>query len=388
MLNELLVATAAAGGTAVVQAAGTDVWHTLHRRVAEWVGRGDPEREADAMRRLQDSANEIAAAEPQRAEAVRGRLEGFWQGQFERYLMDLNPESREEARAGLDRLVKSIAPPETGPSQRINVTLSGGSGSNNNNIGFIDGDVGHIGHVYNQPPLSRAERVDELAGHVRDYTGLLGPDHRNVLIGRANHANAVGESGDPSEAARLYGEVVRHWSSLAGSDDPEVLMIRYQHAHWVGEAGQARESAELYEDLIPRLARARGADDHYVLQARRWHAILVAEAGDPVRAVRLYDELIAHQSRLFPEDHVDMLEARCYRAQCIGAAGDAAMAAQLHDELRSDLRRTLGSDHTSVVISEHWSSFWRTYQEGAQLGWRVFHPLAFYSPSLRDRERH
>lgn len=383
MLNELLLATAAAGGTAVVQAAGTDVWQTLHRRVAGWVGRGDPEREAVVMRRLQDSADEITAAEPQRVEAVRGRLEGFWQGQFERYLMDLSPEAREEARSELDRLLDSIRPLETGTSQRIHVTVHGGSGSNN--IGSISGGhVDHIGHVYHTPPPTRSEVVAEIAGHVRDFTDLLGPNHRNVLIGRSNHAKAVGDSGDPAEAARLYGDLVRHWSALSGPDDPDVLMVRYQHAKSVGDAGRAQEAVRLYDDLIPQLARARGADEHYVLQARRWQAILVAEAGDAERAVRLYDELIEHQVRLLGEDHVDTLEARVYWAQCIGAAGDAARAAQLHDALCSDLSRVLGPTHTSVVISRRWADFWRTYEEGTPLGWRVFHPLSFYSPSWRD----
>ncbi|MFI9600933.1 hypothetical protein ACIHCX_13790 [Streptomyces sp. NPDC052043] len=383
MFNELLLATAAAGGTAVVQAAGTDVWHTLQQRVAGWVGRGDPEHEADAMRRLQVSADEIAAAEPQRVEAVRGELRRYWQGQFEGLLMGLNPAAREEAAADLDRLLKSIRPAETDRS--IHVKVDGGSGSNNNNIGSISGGhIGHIGTVYHQPPTSRAEKAAELASLVRDVTGLFGPDHRNVLIGRSNHAAAVGESGDAAEAARLYGDVVRHWSRLSGPDDPEVLMVRYQHAMWVGEAGQAGEAVRLYDDLIPRLTQARGANDQYVLAARRRQAILVAEAGDAERAVRLYDALIDHQVCLLGEEHMDTLEARIYWAQCVGAAGDAARAAQMHDALYSDLRRVLGSEHTAAVISQSWADFWRTYEEGTPLGWRVFHPLSFHSPSWRE----
>ncbi|MBT2400369.1 hypothetical protein [Streptomyces sp. ISL-100] len=383
MLDELLLATAAAGGTAVVQAAGTDVWLTLQRHVAGWFGRGNPERETGAIRRLQDTADQIADAEPQAVESVRARHEGFWQGQFEGHLMDLPPDAREEAVAGLDHLVELLRRTEAAESQQVTVKVNGGSGTNNTAIG-VGINNGHVGNVYSQPASSRTEKAAELVGHVRDFTALLGPDHRNVLIGRANHANAVGESGNPSEAARLYGDVVDHWSRLSSPADPEVLMIRYQHAKWVGEAGRAGESVRLYDDLIPQLAEAHGTNGRYVLQARRWQAILVAEAGDAERAVRLYNELIAHQTDLFGEDDVDTLEARCYLAQCVGAAGDAARAAQMHDALCSDLRRVLGPEHASLVVAERWYHFWHTYQEGTPLGWRVFHPLSFYSPSWRE----
>jgi hypothetical protein len=45
MLVETLAALAAAGGAAVVQAAGTDAWNGFRQAVARWFARGDAQRE-------------------------------------------------------------------------------------------------------------------------------------------------------------------------------------------------------------------------------------------------------------------------------------------------------------------------------------------------------
>jgi hypothetical protein len=56
MLTEALTALAAAGGTAVVQAAGKDAWTGFRGRVAKWFARGDTGREQVALERLDRTA--------------------------------------------------------------------------------------------------------------------------------------------------------------------------------------------------------------------------------------------------------------------------------------------------------------------------------------------
>ncbi|MFF3208460.1 hypothetical protein [Streptomyces sp. NPDC002962] len=60
MLDELASAAAAAGGSAVVQAAGTDLWNGFRGRVAEWFGRGDAVRESRELERLDRRASELS----------------------------------------------------------------------------------------------------------------------------------------------------------------------------------------------------------------------------------------------------------------------------------------------------------------------------------------
>jgi hypothetical protein len=59
MLEQALTALAAAGGTAVVQAAGTDAWTGLRQAVARWFGRGDRQRERVELERLDRTAGEL-----------------------------------------------------------------------------------------------------------------------------------------------------------------------------------------------------------------------------------------------------------------------------------------------------------------------------------------
>ncbi|MEU9233517.1 hypothetical protein [Streptomyces subrutilus] len=87
---------AAAGGTAVVQAAGTDTWIGIRQQVARWFGRGNPQRELAELERLDQTAGELEAARPADVERVRIRQEAAWQGRIEALLESL--EDIERAR--------------------------------------------------------------------------------------------------------------------------------------------------------------------------------------------------------------------------------------------------------------------------------------------------
>lgn len=97
MLTEALTALAAAGSTAVVQAAGKDAWAGFRSRVAKWFGRGDIGREQVALERLDRTAVALEAAGPGEVERVRVVQEASWQTMFELLLESLNGEERQRA---------------------------------------------------------------------------------------------------------------------------------------------------------------------------------------------------------------------------------------------------------------------------------------------------
>lgn len=90
MLEAALAALAAAGGTAVVEAAGTDAWAGLRARVAQLFGRGDDGRERAELARLDATAAALTGAGPGDGggagsgvgQSVRIRQEAFWQARF------------------------------------------------------------------------------------------------------------------------------------------------------------------------------------------------------------------------------------------------------------------------------------------------------------------
>ncbi|MFI9061947.1 hypothetical protein ACIGQE_08770 [Streptomyces sp. NPDC053429] len=96
MLSEAMTVLAAAGGTAVVQAAGTDAWTGVRRQIARWFGRGNPQREYAQLERLDQTAAELEAARPTEVERLRIRQETAWQGRIEALLESL--EDIERAR--------------------------------------------------------------------------------------------------------------------------------------------------------------------------------------------------------------------------------------------------------------------------------------------------
>ncbi|WP_327713283.1 hypothetical protein OG912_38885 (plasmid) [Streptomyces sp. NBC_00464] len=101
-----MTALAAAGGTAVVQAVGTDAWNGLRGQVARWFGRGDTERERREVERLDSSAAELAAADDSTVELVRERHETVWRTRIETLLGNLGDEQRAHAADQLRELLE------------------------------------------------------------------------------------------------------------------------------------------------------------------------------------------------------------------------------------------------------------------------------------------
>ncbi|MFJ2194087.1 hypothetical protein ACIOJE_40135 [Kitasatospora sp. NPDC087861] len=106
MLEEVLVTLATAGGTAVVQAAGTQAWDGLRARVARLLSRGDGERERVELERLDSTASALQASASAGAEQVRLRQEVAWQTRFESLLEGVAGAEREHAAAELRALVQ------------------------------------------------------------------------------------------------------------------------------------------------------------------------------------------------------------------------------------------------------------------------------------------
>ena len=109
MLAEALTALAAAGGTAVVQAAGTDAWAGFRSRVAKWFARGDARREQVALERLDRATAVLEAAGPGEVERVRVGQEVSWQTWFEILLDGLDGEEQQRAADELRDLLAGLA---------------------------------------------------------------------------------------------------------------------------------------------------------------------------------------------------------------------------------------------------------------------------------------
>ncbi|GGS37909.1 hypothetical protein GCM10010253_09300 [Streptomyces badius] len=134
MLAEGLAALAAAGGAAVVQAAGTSAWDGLQQSVAQWFARGDGARRSVELERLDRSAAALESAQDDEQADVRSGQRGAWQARFEQALENLSDSEREEAAEILRALLRTHAPadgavPGGGPTIGGNVDIRADHGS-------------------------------------------------------------------------------------------------------------------------------------------------------------------------------------------------------------------------------------------------------------------
>ncbi|MCG8970478.1 hypothetical protein [Streptomyces sp. CL12-4] len=135
MLSEAMTALAAAGGTAVVQAAGTDAWTGVRQQVARWFGRGNPQREQAELERLDQTAGQLEAAGPAEVERVRIRQEAAWQGRIEVLLESLEVIERarivDELRSLLAQQTshRSVSAGQSGLAVGGNVSVQADHGS-------------------------------------------------------------------------------------------------------------------------------------------------------------------------------------------------------------------------------------------------------------------
>ncbi|MFD7835498.1 hypothetical protein [Streptomyces sp. NPDC059761] len=153
MLAEALAALAAAGGAAVVEAAGTSAWQGFQQAVARWFAAGDEEREHVTLERLDSSANALAAiggaADDGEAEHVRIAQQAMWQARFEVALENLSAPDRAVAAEALRTLI-------AGPAVSGRASASGGAAAVGGNV-IIRADHGsaaawHMGTVTQGSP--------------------------------------------------------------------------------------------------------------------------------------------------------------------------------------------------------------------------------------------
>jgi hypothetical protein len=115
MLAEPLIALAARGGNAIVEAATTTAWPAARSRMARLFARGDEDRRTVMERRLEETRTRLDEVRAQELEPLRRRLTQSWTTRLEDLLED-HPDSAGDLRQILDDLVSSATRRSTGPA--------------------------------------------------------------------------------------------------------------------------------------------------------------------------------------------------------------------------------------------------------------------------------
>ncbi|WP_326737674.1 hypothetical protein [Streptomyces sp. NBC_01022] len=134
MLVEELVAVAAAGGGAIVQAAGTDAWNGVRGGFGRLFGRGEAGRERAELERLDQTRAVLETArEGEEAERVEIAQVSRWQTRLEALLEDLPEAEQRQVVAELQALVSQAEAAE--PAQTVHNDFSRATFTNSQVLG-------------------------------------------------------------------------------------------------------------------------------------------------------------------------------------------------------------------------------------------------------------
>jgi hypothetical protein len=130
-------------GQTVAAAAVTDVWEAARHKIARLLGRGDSKRAEVAERWLDETHQQLAAAEGADLEPVRAEAARRWEGRFAD-LLDEDPAVEadlrslvEEIAAQLPAEMVSASGHSVAAGRDVNITASGGGTA----VGVIHGNV-------------------------------------------------------------------------------------------------------------------------------------------------------------------------------------------------------------------------------------------------------
>ncbi|MER7679710.1 hypothetical protein [Streptomyces sp. NPDC096934] len=116
MLVEALLALAAAGGGAIVQAAGTDAWNGVRSGIARVLGRGEEARERGELERLDWTQAALVAANEGEFERIQTAQAAVWQNRLEMLLEELPEVQRQQVAAEIQAVIEQASAGDRGPS--------------------------------------------------------------------------------------------------------------------------------------------------------------------------------------------------------------------------------------------------------------------------------
>jgi hypothetical protein len=142
---------------------------------------------------------------------------------------------------------------------------------------------------------SWAKQLPDLHKILARQQAILGDRHAKVWRTEQLVAHAIGEGGDPAEAADRLRNLLARQSTEFGDEHADTLRSRHLLAVNLGEAGLRGEAISLLRVLLPDLRRISGHLDPACWRAQHALAINLALTGCVEESAALMKELLTMQ---------------------------------------------------------------------------------------------
>lgn len=230
--------------------------------------------------------------------------------------------------------------------------------------------------------LGRATAARQACGElVAQARTRLGDGHRDVLVLRAQAAQAALEHGAADvaqeELAVLLPEVVDRF----GPTDPDALMVRFAEARARSEVGAITGALADLTALVPEATAVLGAYHPLVVDARARLALCHGLAGDAVAARDSCLRLVADLTEGLGATHPSTVIALGAAARWVGETGDLAGAVDLLRRSTDGLTTVVGRLHYETLVTRHNLAYWLALAD------RREEALAEFAATVRDQTR-
>jgi tetratricopeptide (TPR) repeat protein len=202
-------------------------------------------------------------------------------------------------------------------------------------------------------------RYDEALTLARDGLNYVrqGPQNADLAINgmaltaRSFLASACRAAGDLAAAAPLHQRNLADCERVLGADHPETLVARANLAYLYALQDQPARALELHERNLTDYQRVHGLDHPHVLNACANLASCYRDLGDLPRAIELHQQSVADYARVFGTEHSETITARSNLAYAYQLAGDLDRAIPLHRQVLTDRERLNGLDHLYTKLA-------------------------------------
>ncbi|MGW3288005.1 tetratricopeptide repeat protein [Streptomyces sp. NPDC001002] len=186
----------------------------------------------------------------------------------------------------------------------------------------------------------------------------LGDGHPDVLVLRAQAAQAVGDLGDTATALHSLTEIRREAEDGLGPVDPDTLSIRLHEARFRMEAGQIDAALAEFVALAAEARTTLTAGDPLVVFADDHVALCRGLSGDADGAREGYAALVRELERDLGPRHPTTLKTLTGLSRWIGETGDVRLAVTTYQQAVEGLAAVFGRLHPETLVARHNLAYW------------------------------